>query len=55
MNKWAWISYGIAWLSISIAVSVGIYITHSFHCLWFLIIPSLISIKTDYKHTEDKK
>ena len=46
MNKWIWISYGIMWLSVSIAISVALYFTHSIHCLWFFIIPLLIRVKT---------
>lgn len=50
MNKLFWIGYGMMWLSVALAISVGIYFTHSIHCLWFLIVPSLISF-----HTEGRK
>lgn len=45
MNKWVWIGYGMMWLSVALAVSVGIYFTHSIHCLWFLLIPSCMSFR----------
>lgn len=41
-----WLAYIIAWLSTSLAVCVGIYFTHSIKCLWFLLIPGLINIKS---------
>ena len=40
------IAYGCAWISVSLAVSVGVYYTHNIHCLWFLLVPLFISIKT---------
>lgn len=41
-NKWPWFSYGIACLAVSVAVCVGIYITHSAWCLWaFLLLPEI--------------
>lgn len=49
MNKLFWIGYGMMWFSVALAVSVAIYFTHSIHCLWFLIIPSLVSFHTERK------
>lgn len=41
-DKWLWISYGMACLAVSVAVCVGIYITHSAWCLWaFLLVPGV--------------
>lgn len=41
-DKWLWLSYGMAWLAVSVAVCVGIYITHSAWCLWaFLLLPGI--------------
>lgn len=40
--KYLYIAYGMMWLSVAIAVSVGIYYTHSIHCLWFMLIPTLV-------------
>lgn len=51
MNKLFWIGYGLMWLSVSIAVSIGIYYTHSIKCLFFLIIPALMHFHVD----EDKE
>lgn len=52
MNKWVWIGYGMMWLSVALAVSVGIYFTHSIHCLWFLLIPSCVSF-SENKENKD--
>ena len=43
--KTPYIAYAISWLSVSLAVCVGIYYTHSIKCLWFLLIPTLINVK----------
>lgn len=51
MNKWAYISFAMMWLSVAIAISVGIYITHEWKCLFFLILPSLYDLKS--KEVED--
>ena len=45
MNKNAYFAYSIIWLSTAMAVSVGIYFTHSVHCLWFMLIPTLIRFR----------
>ena len=37
-------AYAMAWLSTAIAVSVGIYFTHSALCLWALLIPAFIKV-----------
>lgn len=50
MNKLVMIGYVLIWVSVSISISIGIYFTHDLKCLWFLIIPALIRIKTE----EDK-
>ena len=42
--KYLYIAYGMMWLSMAIAVSVGIYYTHSIHCLWFMLIPTLMGV-----------
>jgi len=47
--KYLYIAYGMMWLSMAIAVSVGIYYTHSIHCLWFMLIPTLMGVHTDSK------
>ena len=41
-----YIAYAFAWISTAIAVSVGIYYTHSIYCLWFMLIPAFMSVKT---------
>lgn len=49
-----WLGYGLAWLSTSIATSVGIYYTHSAWCLWALILPACINISSNKdKDTSD--
>lgn len=51
--KYAYIAYGMMWLSMAIAVSVGIYYTHSIHCLWFMLIPTLMGVHVN--DSEDKE
>lgn len=41
------------WLPSSLAVSVGLYYTHDIKCLWFLLIPTLVSVK--YSTDKDDK
>ena len=44
-----WFAYAMVWISTSVAVSVGIYLTHSAWCLWALLIPALVGIKYNEK------
>lgn len=39
--KSIWFACGMMWFSVGLAIAVGIYFTHSIHCLWFLIIPMM--------------
>lgn len=50
-----WFAYATVWLSVSIAVSVGIYFTRNIHCLWFLLVPSFVSIKTSTKDQDNRE
>lgn len=43
--KGFWFAYAMMWLSVAIAVSVGIYFTKNMKCLWFMIIPLFVSMK----------
>lgn len=47
--KSIWFAYAMMWVAVSVAVSIGLYFTRNIHCLWFLIIPSLVSVKHDPK------
>lgn len=42
----AWIAYAIAWLSTSAAVCTGIIVTGKWGLLFFMLIPTLISVRT---------
>ena len=55
MTKLVLIVYGLMWVSVSIPVSIGIYLTHNINCLWFLIIPALIRVKTKDEGDEDEE
>lgn len=44
-SKWVYVAYGMIWVSMALAVSVGIYISGNWKCLFFMFIPSLISVK----------
>ena len=39
-----WFAYSMAWLSTAIAVSFGVYFTHSPWCLWALLIPAFLKV-----------
>lgn len=45
MNKWVYIAFAIMWFSVAIAISVSIYFTHEWKCLFFFILPSLYEIR----------
>ena len=47
--KSIWFAYAMMWVAVSVAVSIGLYFTRNIHCLWFMIIPSLVSVKQDSK------
>lgn len=48
----AYIGYGLMWLSVALAVCVGLYYTHNIHCLWFLFVPTLISFRIEDKNKD---
>jgi len=39
-------AYAMVWLSCSAAVSTAIYYTRDMKCLWFMIIPLFVSVKS---------
>lgn len=41
-----WLAYASAWVATAAAVIAGIYLTGSAWCLWALLIPLGISIRT---------
>ena len=53
MDKDIWKTALAVWGSTALAVSVGIYFTNDMRCLWFMIIPMLMRIKSD-DSKEDK-
>lgn len=53
-NNMVWIGYGLAWLSTALAISVGIYYTHSAWCLWALILLACIGISQGKEEGNDK-
>ena len=58
MNKYVWIAYGMMWLSVALAISVGIYFTQNIHCLWFFLIPMMMKVKSgsgNEAESEDKE
>ena len=46
-------AYAVAWVSMAIATSSGIYFTGSAWCLWAMILPTFINIKSSKKDDED--
>ena len=47
-----WKSILAIWGSVAIAISVALYYTHDMRCLWFLLIPTLMSVHTDKENKE---
>jgi hypothetical protein len=47
--KWGYIAYGCIWLASALVISVAIYVTKNGNWLWFLLIPGLVSVKTETK------
>lgn len=41
-----WIAIASIWISSAAAVGVALYFTHNINCLWFLLIPALISAES---------
>ena len=50
-----WFAYAMAWLSTAIAVSCGIYYTHSAWCLWALFIPACIKVTKDREDEDNNE
>jgi hypothetical protein len=44
--KWLYVGYAFAWISTACAVAVGIWITKNPNCLWAMLIPAFIGIKS---------
>lgn len=40
----------LIWMSVTIAISVGIICTGDIRCLWFMLLPTLYSFSSDNKH-----
>lgn len=39
-----WFAYAMMWLSVALAIGVGIFVTGSFNCLWFLLVPLFVNM-----------
>jgi hypothetical protein len=48
-----YIAWGMAWIATAIPVSIGIYLTGKWQCLFFMLLPAFISIK-NHKNDETK-
>lgn len=55
--KGLWFAYAMMWVAVSVAVSIGLYFTKNFNCLWFLLIPSFVSLsqKEDNKEASTEE
>lgn len=45
----AWIDYAAAWISTAAAVVAGLHVTGSTWCLWAMVLPLMITIKSSKK------
>lgn len=41
------------WVPTALAVAAGLYFTRDMRCLWFMLVPSLVSIKTTSRESKD--
>ncbi len=46
MKKGWEIAYGSMWFETALAVIAGLYFTHSIHCLWFMLIPTIMRFRS---------
>ena len=53
-DKWAYIAFGMVWVAVALAISVGIYVSNNWKCLFFFIIPAMYSVKTHNKEEKDE-
>lgn len=44
MKVFPYIAYALTWVSVSVAASIGIYVTGSLMPLWVFILPATISL-----------
>ena len=51
--KHIWKIYASMWFATAIAVSVGIYFTHSAWCLWALLLPACSNLKIENNADEE--
>ncbi len=43
------------WGSAAIAIGIAVYVTHDMRCLWFLLIPASMSLRSGKSESEEKK
>ena len=53
MNKYA--AYAIAWISTALVICAGIYFTHDMRCLWFIIVPSFLTVSGDIMEIDNNE
>lgn len=44
-DKWAFIAYAMVWVAVAAVVGAGIYMTHEWKCLLFMIIPLFVRVR----------
>ena len=50
-----WLAVLSVWGSTALAISIAIYYTHDMRCLWFLLIPAMMSFHKDEKKDKEDK
>lgn len=50
-----WLAYSIVWLSCALAVCCGLYFTKDVFCLFFMILPLFVTLKTGDKNKNKNK
>ena len=50
-----WLAVLSVWGSTALAISVAIYYTHDMRCLWFLLIPAMMSFHKDQKKNDKEE
>ena len=54
MKTWV-IAFSSMWFATAFAVVAGLYFTHSIHCLWFMLIPTVVSFKSSSSNNKEEE
>lgn len=50
-----WLAYSTVWLSCASVVGYGLYLTNNINCLFFMLIPLFVNLKSSDKDKNKNK